>query len=82
MGDISDGEYACVEVEQIKGLQETLALDIKFFAERAAVYANEKRIGSPKLKEGDKVYLLQRNVKTKRPSSKLDHKKLGAFPIK
>ena len=75
-------EYACVEVEQIKGLQETLALDIKFFAERAAVYANEKCIGSPKLKEGDKVYLLWRNVKTKRPSSKLDHKKLGAFLIK
>ena len=33
------------------------------------------------LKEGDKVYLLRKNVKTKRPSDKLDHKKLGPFKI-
>jgi len=33
------------------------------------------------LKEGDKVYLLYRNIKTKRPSDKLDHKKLGSFRI-
>ena len=35
----------------------------------------------PELKEGDKVYLLRKNVKTKRPSDKLDHKKLGPFKI-
>jgi phosphorylcholine metabolism protein LicD len=33
------------------------------------------------LKEGDKVYLLQKNVKTKRPSDKLNHKKLRPFKI-
>ena len=33
------------------------------------------------LKEGDKVYLLHRNIKTKRPSDKLDYKKLGLFKI-
>ena len=36
----------------------------------------------PTLKKGDKVYLLRRNIKTKRPSNKLDHKKLGPFKIK
>ena len=35
----------------------------------------------PELKEGDRVYLLRKNIKTKRPSNKLDYKKLGLFKI-
>jgi hypothetical protein len=35
----------------------------------------------PTLKEGDKVYLLRKNIATKRLSDKLDHKKLGPFKI-
>ena len=35
----------------------------------------------PEFKEGDKVYLLRKNVKTKWPSDKLDYKKLGPFKI-
>jgi hypothetical protein len=34
------------------------------------------------LKKGDKVYLIQRNIQIKQPSTKLDHKKLGLFKIK
>jgi hypothetical protein len=34
------------------------------------------------LKERNKVYLIQRNIQTKQPSTKLDHKKLGLFKIK
>ena len=44
-------------------------------------YANIKRMKGPSFKEGDKVYLVRRNIKTKRPSDKLDYKKLGPFPI-
>jgi hypothetical protein len=33
------------------------------------------------LKKGDKVYLLRKNIVTKRLSDKLDHKKLGLFKI-
>ena len=33
------------------------------------------------LKEGDKVYLLRKNIVTKRLSYKLDYKKLGLFRI-
>jgi hypothetical protein len=33
-------------------------------------------------KKGDKVYLIRRNIQTKQPSTKLDHKKLGLFKIK
>ena len=35
----------------------------------------------PSLKEGDKAYLLRKNITTKRPSDKLDFKKLGPFVI-
>ena len=35
----------------------------------------------PTLKEENKVYLLRRNIKTKRLSDKLDYKKLGPFRI-
>ena len=35
----------------------------------------------PSLKEGDKVYLLRKNIKTKWPSSKLDFKRLRLFQI-
>jgi Chromo (CHRromatin Organisation MOdifier) domain len=45
------------------------------------MYYNKKRSVGPSLKEGDKVYLLRKNVATKRPSDKLDHKKLGPFEI-
>ena len=36
---------------------------------------------APQLKEGDKVYLLTKNLKTKRKTKKLDHVKVGPFLI-
>lgn len=74
-------QQAIVEVENIKSLHEELALDIKFISQKSAAYYNKSRSMEPTLKEGDKVYLLRRNIKTKRPSDKLDHKKLGPFKI-
>jgi hypothetical protein len=44
-------------------------------------YTDKIRLKGLILKEGDKVYLLRRNLKTKRLSSKLDWKKLGPFKI-
>jgi hypothetical protein len=35
----------------------------------------------PMLREGDKVYLIWKNIRTKQPSDKLDHKKLGPFKV-
>jgi hypothetical protein len=48
---------------------------------RAAKYYNENHHKGPDLKKGEKVFLLQKNIKTKRPSRKLDHPKLGPFLI-
>ncbi len=58
-----------------------MATDIEFQNQRAAIYANRKRSMGPPLGRGDKVYLLRKNIKTRRPSTKLDFKKLGPFEI-
>jgi hypothetical protein len=45
-------------------------------------YANKLRLESPRLRKGDMVYLLRRNIKITRLSDKLDSKKIGPFKIK
>jgi len=46
-----------------------------------AEQANKSRLPHPKLEVGDEVWLLRRHVRTTRPSTKLDHKRLGKFRI-
>ena len=46
-----------------------------------AKYANNKRVEGPPLQEGDVVYIATKNIKTKRPSKKLDHTRIGPFKI-
>ena len=72
---------ALATASKIKGLQEQLRKDIIFKASRIKEYYNKRRRDAPLLKEGDKVYLLRRNIRTKRPSEKLDFKKVGPFRI-
>ena len=50
--------------------------------QRSAAYQNKKRKTMPQLKERDKVYLLTKNLKTKKASKKLNHVKIGSFFIK
>ncbi|EDN91529.1 hypothetical protein SS1G_00932 [Sclerotinia sclerotiorum 1980 UF-70] len=77
-----ENQSAMVQTERLKEVHKELAAELKFVAERNAHYYNKKRSQEPTLKEGDKVYLLRKNIETKRPSAKLDHKKLGPFKIK
>ncbi len=58
-----------------------MLLDIQFFVERNTHYYNTYRLEELRLKEGDKVYLLRRNIKTTRLLDKLDYKKIGLFEI-
>jgi phosphorylcholine metabolism protein LicD len=46
-----------------------------------AKYINQKRIKGLIFKKKDKVYLFQQNIKTKRPSDKLNYKKIRPFKI-
>ena len=77
----SIAEYTRIDVEQIKNLYNNLVIDIKFFVQQMAFYTNKKCLEGPWLRRGDKVYFLQRNIKTTRPNNKLDYKKLGLFVI-
>ncbi|OJT10654.1 Transposon Tf2-12 polyprotein [Trametes pubescens] len=49
--------------------------------DRQSRYYNERVKDAPAFKEGDLVWLLRRHIKTTRPSDKLDHRRLGPFPI-
>ena len=48
----------------------------------SADYQNKKRKMTPQLKEKNKVYLLMKNLWTKKLSKKLNHKKIESFFIK
>lgn len=45
-------------------------------------YINKKRLEGPRLKEGDSIYLIRKNIRTKRLSALLNYIKLGPFKIK
>jgi hypothetical protein len=66
----------------LKIFYKKLAVDLVFFTKKIVSYYDKYRNIEPILKKRDKVYLIQRNIQTKQPSTKLDHKKLGPFKIK
>ena len=78
----ASSEQARLKAEQIPAMQGMLRKELEFVRERMTKYANQRRLKGPTLKEGGVVYLLRRNIRTKRPSDKLDYKKLGPFKIK
>ena len=74
-------EAANLSIEELRNLQKDLKRDIEFLNLKSAFYANKHRSRGPMLKEGDKVYLLRKNIETTRPSKKLDHVRIGPFRI-
>jgi hypothetical protein len=66
----------------LKVFYKELAVDLIFFTKKIVLYYDKYYNIKPTLKEKNKVYLIQRNIQTKQPSTKLDHKKLGLFKIK
>jgi two-component SAPR family response regulator len=66
----------------MRNLHKELSQDIKFIANKSLIYYNKKRLRGSTLQEGDPVYLLWKNIKTKRLNTKLDHTKLGLYKIR
>jgi hypothetical protein len=66
--------------ERLKHLHEDLSELIKSAQNQQAKYydAKHKRV---EFNVGDKVWLLSQNIRTQRPSKKLDWKRLGPYPI-
>ena len=58
--------------DQMEELTEYLKESIELAQAKHEYYANAHRMPSPKLKVGDQVWLDARNIKTQRPSKKLD----------
>ena len=75
-------ENARLTVNELKELHSELQLDMQWIRNRMKLFADRKRIEGPILKEGDKTYLLRRNIKTTRSSNKLDHTKLRPFQVR
>ena len=67
--------------EHLKGLQEKLSNNIAFLNSAMGKYYDKRREDTPPWKEGDKVFLIQRNIKSKRSSKKLDYIKKGPYRI-
>ena len=71
-----------VTVSDMTKLHEKMADAIIQNNKKTETRMNSKRKMAPQLKEGDKLYFLIKNFKTKKPSKKLDHVKVGPFLIK
>ncbi len=56
--------------------------NISKMQERSIKYQNKKRKTAPQLKKGNKIYLLTKNLKTRKSSKKLNHVKVESFLVK
>ncbi len=74
-------QKATIQIEQIHLLHKELQKNIQFLSKHMTLYANKKKDRKSTLKKKNKVYLLRRNIKTKRSSNKLNHMKLETFEI-
>jgi hypothetical protein len=68
-------------VKQLSELQAMLKLQLQTAQESYKASTDKYRNEAPIFKVGSKVWLLQRNIKTKRPCDKLDYRRLGPFVI-
>jgi hypothetical protein len=72
---------AKVKADQMHALHVMLKEELEFVRLRMKRYYDKHRLEGPRLERGGKVYLVSRNLRTKRPSRKLDFKKIGPFKI-
>ena len=65
----------------MENLHQTLREEMTTAQLRQKENYDKHRKPDPNLKSGDMVWFLPRNIKTTRPSKKLDYKKMGPFKI-
>ena len=80
-GRRSDNASAEQFADHMKRVLEETRAALKQAAEDMARYYNAKRSPPPKFKVGDKVWLDRRNIKTTRPTMKLDDRWFGPFKV-
>ena len=72
---------AAVFINRIHQIHDYIGTQIKEAQLHQETYKNRHRIPAPNYKKGDLVYLSTRNLRTQRPSQKLDWKHIGPYPI-
>ena len=72
---------AAVKADKISTLYTMLRDELEFVRGRIKEHYDKHRLEGPRLERGDKVYLISRNIRTNRPSKKLDFKKIGPFKV-
>ena len=65
----------------MSSLYTILKKELEFVRTRMKTFYDKSRFEGPRLKEGGKVYLISRNLRTKRPSRKLDFRKTRPFRV-
>ena len=68
-------------VDRLQNLDDYLHAEITWMQDAQAEAANQRLLPAPVYHVGDEVWLHRRFIRTTRPSSKLDYKKLGRFKI-
>ena len=77
----STSEAATTKINKIVKLHEELSRMVNQGGKNTAKQVNKKRLKGPTFERGNKVYLLTKNLKSKRPSSKLDHVRIEPFEV-
>jgi len=67
--------------KEMKAIHQYLREEINLAQAKQQSQANTSRIPAPAFLPGDRVWLNAKNIKTRRPSHKLDYKRLGPFKI-
>lgn len=67
--------------KRIAIIQDELRAELEHAQQQYSLYANRHRIPPPSFEENDLVWLLRRNIKTTRPSDKLDYRRIGPYKI-
>ncbi len=74
-------EHAHKMAADLKELHQYLQGQLQHTIKRYQLHSLDRRLPIPNFKVGDSVWLDSRNIKTKRPSKKLDHRFLSPFPV-
>ncbi|GIZ39172.1 hypothetical protein CKM354_000256300 [Cercospora kikuchii] len=74
-------DRAMVATQDMKDIHKQLESRIQDSQKTIAKSRQDKRKMAPQLKKGDKVYLLTKNLRTRRKTKKLDQVKVGPFLI-
>ena len=75
------GSGTSTNIEKLTAMHEEMKTAIESAQKTTSHHLNSKRLKGPTLERGDKVYLSTKNLRSKRPSKKLDHVRIRPFEI-